>query len=154
MRTPGLAVAALLCASLCADDAHLSPRFRTVYILSMSNALDQHLASRLSSAHVLWVVLDPAGADAVMTDSLDEAFWTWLQRTYPAHGASIGDRPRSSLNDAPPSAPYRGTIFLVDPRKRLVLWSAYEFPKDVTPADMDRAAIRIVNQLKGAFGRK
>ena len=155
MRTLGIAAATLLCASMFGDDAHLSPRFRTVYILSMSNALDQHLASRLSIGHVIWVVLDPAGADAVLTDSLDEAFWTWLQRTYPgANGSAFGDRPGSTLHDTPPSAPYSGTIFLVDPRKRLVLWSAYELPKDVTPADMDRAAIRITNQLKTAFGRR
>jgi hypothetical protein len=155
MRTLGIALATLLCASVFGDEVRLSPRFRTVYILTMSNALDQHLASRLSSGHVLWVVLEPASADAVLTDSLDDAFWTWLQRTYPpANATAIADHPRASLRDVPPSGPYRGTIFLVDPRKRLVLWSAYEFPRDLSPAGLDHAAIRISNQLKGAFARK
>jgi hypothetical protein len=155
MRIPGLILATLLCASMFGEDTHLSPRFRTVFILSMSNSLDQHLASRLSSGRVLWVVLDPSSADAVLTDSLDDAFWTWLQRTYPASGGSTtGDRPRASLHDVPPGGPYRGTIFLVDPRKRLVLWSAYEFPRDLTPVGMDHAATRITNQLKSALGKK
>ena len=154
MKTLGFLLAAWVCATVSAEEVRLSPRFRTVYILSMSNALDQHLASRLSSGRVLWVVLDPASADAVLTDSLDDAFWTWLQRTYPAGGSSIGDRPRTSLHDVPPGGPYRGTLFLVDPRKRLVLWSAYELPKDETPTGLDHAATRISNQLKVAFGRK
>jgi hypothetical protein len=154
MRTLGIILATLLSASMFGDEVRLSPRFRTVYILSMSNALDQHLASRLSSGRVLWVVLDPASADAVLTDSLDDAFWTWMQRTYPASNGSIADRPRSSLHDVPPSGPYHGTIFLVDPRKRLVLWSAYEQPRGVTPSELDRAAVRISNQLRNALGKK
>ena len=103
----------------------------------------------------MWVVLDPSGADAVLTDSLDDAFWLWLQRTYPASGGStIADHPRTSLHDVPPGGPFRGTIFLVDPRKRLVLWSAYDFPRDLSPTGMDRTATRIANQLKLALGKK
>jgi hypothetical protein len=156
MRTPAIALAALLCASMYGDDIRLSPRFRTVYILSMGNALDQNLASRLSSGHILWVVLDPSSADAVLTDSLDDAFWMWLQRTFPPpSNTGIGDRPRASLHDVPPpGGAYRGTVFLVDPRKRLVLWSAYELPRDLSPAGMDRAAMRLTNQLKNAFGKR
>jgi hypothetical protein len=163
MRTPGITLATLFCASiatlLCAsdfaDETHLSPRFRTVYIMAMSNSLDQHLASRLSSGHILWVVLEPSSADAVLTDSLDDAFWTWLQRNYPASNSGDGaDRPRTSRHDVPPGGPFRGTIFLVDPRKRLVLWSAYEFPRDASPSGLDRTATRLTNQLKGALGRK
>ena len=83
MRTAGVVFAALLSVAMFGDEAHPSPRFRTVYILEMADALDQHIASRLSSAGVLWVVLDPANADTVLTDAIDAAFWTWLQRTYP-----------------------------------------------------------------------
>ena len=67
-----------------AADARLSPNFSTVYILEMSNGLDQHLANRLTGERVMWVVLEPKRADAVLTESLDESFWTWLARTYPA----------------------------------------------------------------------
>jgi hypothetical protein len=140
------------------DEALLSPRFRTVYVVSMDNALDQHLATRLTSGRVLWVVLDPASADAVLTDNVDQNFWNWLERTYPgpsgappsASGNNAGAPHRVSNVSAPV---YRGTIFLVDPRRRLVLWSTYELPKNSSPSEMDRSATRITNQLKTAFGR-
>jgi len=156
MRTLAILLATLVCGSVFAeDDAHLSPRFRTVYIMAMSNSLDQHLASRLSIGHILWVVLDPSSADAVLTDSLDDAFWTWLQRNYPASsGTGATDHPRSSLRDNPPGGPFRGTVFLVDPRKRVVLWSAYDYPRDASPSGLDRTALRLTNQLRVALGKK
>jgi hypothetical protein len=134
---------------------NLSPRFQTVYILSMANAMDQHLASRLTSGHVLWVVLQPSSADAVLTDSLGDDFWTWLDRNYPAAGGSAAPEPSvSNVSDYSSPARHRGTIFLVDPRKRLVLWSTYELPKDSSPASLDRSATRICTQLRMAFGKK
>jgi hypothetical protein len=139
------------------DEARLSPRFRTVYLLEMSDALDQHIASRLSNTGVLWVVLDPSNADAVLTDSVNGAFWTWLQRTYPtANGKAVSDGPRESaaLQGAASTSRRRGTVFLVDPRKRLVLWSTYEMPKNASPAELDHAASRITSQLRSAFGKK
>jgi hypothetical protein len=157
MKLLRLIVTALLCASVSGDAARLSPRFRTVYVLKMSNALDQHLANRLSNAGVLWVVLDPASADAVITDSIDAAFFTWLQRTYPtANGGPVAESARSgaAVNDVPPAGEHRGTIFLVDPRKRVVLWSTYELPRNASPLELDRAATRITIQLKSAFGKK
>jgi hypothetical protein len=155
MKTLGIILAAFLAAQMCGDEVRLSPRFRTVYILAMSNALDQHIASRLSSTRVLWVVLDPASADAVLTDSLDDAFWTWMQRAYPlTNVSSTAEHPRASVHDTPPGGPFRGTVFLVDPRQRLVLWSAYEMPRNDTPPELDRAASRITNQLRTAFARK
>src|ERR1700691_907709 len=47
---------------------------RMVYVLPMANGLDQYLAQRLSSDHVMKVVADPKIADVVLTDRLDEAF--------------------------------------------------------------------------------
>jgi len=136
--------------------ARLSPRFQTVYILQMSNAFDQHLASRLTAGRVLWVVLDPRSADAVMTESLDDNFVSWMQRTFPpVAGTTTNDAagsvfPRSGdLHERS-----RGTVFLVDPRKRIVLWSACELRKDTSSAEADRAAIRMANGLKTAFGKK
>jgi len=143
MRTPGAA-----------NQVHLSPRFQTVYIVPMANSLDQHLASRLTSSRVLWVVLQPPAADVVLTDALDDEFWTWLDRNYPlpAAAASGYRGPSYPAGYSPPKR--RGTIFLVDPRTRVVLWSIYELPKDSSPASLDRSAWRITNQLRIAFGRK
>jgi len=138
-----------------ASDTRVSPRFRTVYILQMSNELDQHLASRLTNGRVLSVVLDPAQADAVLTDSIDAAFWKWMQRTYPAEtSTSAAEHASTTVPDVPPPAGHRGTVFLVDPRKRVVLWSTYELAKDMSPAELDRIASRVANQLKSALNRK
>jgi hypothetical protein len=150
-------VTALVCALMLGGQARLSPRFRTVFIMEMSNALDQHLASRLANAGVLWVVLDPASADAVLTDSIDGGFWTWMQRTYPPPngGTSAAEETKTpSVTRDNPGSHHRGTVFLVDPRKRVVLWSTYELPKDASPSELDRAAGRITNQLKAAYARK
>jgi hypothetical protein len=147
---------ALCCAALSGNEVHLSPRFRTVYIREMSDGLDQHLASRLSNAHILWVVLDPASADAILTDSLDETFWTWLQRTYPpakAAPTAEGTRENPVVNVGQPVRK-RGTVFLVDPRQRLVLWSTYDLPKNASPAELDRSANRIAGQLKAILPKK
>jgi len=187
MKTSVIVFTSILCALLHGEDiVRLSPRFQTVYITEMGNGFDQHLASRLTNAHVLWVVLDPKNADAVMTESLDDAFWAWLHRTYgppaagspttpatnpssgsspdagaaatiPASGSSAADDARSSMPRR--VAPYsssgrRGTVFLVDPRRRLVLWSACELPKNSSDAESDRIASHITNQLKVAFGKK
>jgi len=157
MRTAGVVLAALLSVAVFGDEAHPSPRFRTVYILEMADALDQYIASRLSSAGVLWVVLDPASADTVLTDAIDAAFWTWLQRTYPPlKDASAGEVSRTSTikPDVPPAGKPRGTVFLVDPRKKLVLWSTYDLPKNESPAELDHVAIRITVQLKIVFGKR
>jgi hypothetical protein len=156
MKISGCILAAALCVSVLGQQSRLSPsRFRSVYILEMSNSLDQHLASRISSSHVLSVVLDPASADAVLTDTLDAAFWTWMQRTYPPGISEPAEaRGGGPTHDNPPAGGQRGTVFLVDPRRRVVLWSAYDLPKNSSPAGLDRTASRITNQLKVAFGTK
>ena len=45
---------------------------KTVYVLPMSNGLDQYLAAQLTSGSVLQVVTDPHKADAVLTDHLGQ----------------------------------------------------------------------------------
>ena len=122
----------------------------------MANALDQYLASRLTSGRVLWVVLEPPSADAVLTDTVDDAFWSWLARTYPpAAGASTSAANRdTALRRDTPTNPHRGMVFLVDPRSRVVIWSAYQLPKSSAPGEMDHAALLITNQLKAAFAKK
>ena len=153
-RALGVLLVALACGTLTADEFRISPRFRTVYIVSMNNSFDQYLANRLTNAHVLWVVLDPSSADAVLTDSLDENFWNWLSRTYPPE-PGVSDKANTIYRSTSgPTARQRGTIFLVDPRRRLVLWAAYELPRDTSPTQLDRSAERITNQLKVAYGKR
>ena len=157
MKVPAFILGVVLCTCMHGEQARVSPRFRSVYILEMSNSLDQHLASRISSTHVLWVVLDPSSADAVLTDTLDGAFWMWMQKTYPTDSGGPPAQAKeggASAHDTPPAGNQRGTVFLVDPRKRVVLWSAYDLPKNATPAELDHTATRITNQLKLAFGKK
>jgi hypothetical protein len=153
MRLHLIAILALSTVLL-ADNVRISPRFRTVYVTTMANALDQYLASSLTSERVLWVVLEPASADAVFTESLDDAFWTWLAKTYPpAPGASSAKRTDPSGQNAQ-AGTHRGMVFLVDPRTRLVIWSAYKLPKNSSPDEMNHAATQITSQLKAAFGKK
>jgi hypothetical protein len=144
-----LLLTSVFCSLLLSNTALLSPRFQTVYITQMVNEMDQHLASRLTSSRTLWVVLDPASADAILTDSLDDSFWNWLAQTYPAPAAA-SSRAAAARSGAQATR-HRGTIFLVDPRSRLVLWSAYDLPKNGTPAELDRAATRLTSQLRAAF---
>jgi hypothetical protein len=149
------AFAALLCTLAASGQALLSPRFKTVYILSMSNSMDEYLASRLTSSRVLWVVHQASSADTVLTDTLNENFWTWLERSYgpagatPADAADMGYNRGSSLLNR-----HSGTIFLVDPRRKVVLWSNFALPKNSSPDELDRTAARIANQLKSAFVSK
>ena len=159
--------ALLLCAPLVAVDGKLSPRFRTVYILEMANGLDQHLSNRLTSGRVMWVVLEPTSADAVFTESLDDAFWSWLSRTYPRTGGAAAKtagangtetdlaapEDRGPRVDKPAGVNFKrmGMVFLVDPRTRVVLWSAWENPKNPSAVELGHSAERIANQLKAAF---
>jgi hypothetical protein len=140
-----------------AADARLSPKFNTVYILEMSNGLDQHLANRLTGERVLWVVLEPLRADAILTESLDQPFWTWLARTYPSPpGASAppGGHGSPARRDPLSNSRQPGMVFLVDPRAKVVLWSAWERPRGPSPDELEHSAERITNHLKAAFGKK
>src|SRR5580704_2970029 len=42
----------------------------------------------------------------------------------------------------------RGNIFIVDRQSRNVLWSIYERPKDMSPAELSKTAEKVVKQLK------
>jgi hypothetical protein len=134
----------------------LSPRYRTVYIVPMAHALNEHLASHITSDRLMWVVLEPANADTVLTDTLDENFWTWLGRNYPAptaNGNSAANHGTAFRGAESASLKRDGTVFLVDPRSRLVMWSTYSLPKNTSPDELDRTAVRIAKVLKSAFGK-
>ncbi len=149
------ALTVLLCALPASGQTLLSPRFKTVYIVSMPNSMDQYLASRLTSSRVLWVVHQPSSADTVLTDTLNENFWSWLERSLSFAGsASVDAADMGSNRSSSAFNPHSGTIFLVDPRRKVVLWSRYALPKNSSPGELDRTAARIANQLKSAFGNK
>jgi hypothetical protein len=158
MKIPrAVLVIALLCSAVSGRDFHLQLKTRRVYIVSMANGLDRHLASRLTSSGVVSVVLDPKNADAVLTDRVDESFWAWSNAHYrPANGAQI-----AALSDYDPSryerpriGGYRGTVFLVDPRAGTVLWSIYEPTPNMSANALDQAAVHVAVGLKKSLNAK
>jgi hypothetical protein len=144
-----ISLAALLCSALSGQQFRLQVKTRTVYIVPMANGLDRYLASRLTSSGTVWVVLDPASADAIVTDRVDDAFWSWSNENYKAsHKGPIppfvddhsqSDR-QKSLNS--------GTVFLVDPRTSVVLWSVYQPAPNASPNALDQTADRVALSLK------
>lgn len=141
------------CAAMSGDDFRELSKVHTVYIVGMSNGLDQFLASRLTSSDVLWVVLDPAKADAVLTDKLDEAFWGWLTSRFPAK-ESAGKDDLRARSVSHPAGTIRGTVFLIDPKSSLVLWSTYDQVNSASPPELDQAASRITSRLKIGLHKK
>ena len=77
-------VLAVVSACLLGSAVHPAlPEVRTVYLLSMSNGLDQYLANRLTQTGRFEVVTDPAKADAIFTDRLGTAFEEKWKELYP-----------------------------------------------------------------------
>lgn len=168
------AIALLACLHLAAA-AELTGG-RTVYVLPMSHSLDQFIANRLTRMHVYQVVIDPAKADAVITDQVGEALENRLNDLYPppedkqaseakekkekeeaSQKSAVAGRLSilgETMNraDRPGSMSLagrgRGTIFLVDVKTRGVLWSVFDKPKNSSPRELDHTAGRIVHRLK------
>jgi len=142
---------ALLCLTVSAGELQQRLKTRTVYIVPMANGLNSHIASRLTSSGVVWVVLEPESAEAVLTDRVDEAFWAWSTMHYKAAGKNSN----VALRDDDPlrfehlsRGPYRGTLFLVDPRNGLVLWSMYVPTPNTASNALDLAAAHVAASLK------
>jgi hypothetical protein len=158
MKLPATFLAvALLCSTMSAADFQLQLKTRTVYIVPMANGLNSHIASRLTSSGVVWVVLEPGSAEAVLTDRVDDAFWGWSTLHYKAAGKTSN----TALHDDDPyrfehssTGPYRGTLFLVDPRNGLILWSMYEPTPNTTSNALDLAATHIAASLKKSLTTK
>ncbi len=143
-------------------------KVHTVYLLSMSNSMDQYLANRLTSEGILQVVTDPEKADAVLTDRLGLGFEERLKELYPPPAPpkppaedkdKEKDKKKNDLNSALNSGeatthpvlgsrPARGNFFLVDRRTKQVIWSIYSPPKDTSPHQLSNTATRVVEQLK------
>jgi len=158
MRTLStLFLASLLSCSLLAADFRELSRVHTVYIMAMTNGLDQFIANRFTNSGVIWVVLDPARADAILTEKLDEEFWKWLNSRYPL--ASKAPQPEAGndfrhKNVTGPIGAVRGTVFLVDPKTRLVLWSSYAQATRASADELDQLAARITKNLTTNFRKK
>jgi hypothetical protein len=146
-----LFLAATLAMPMAVSAAGLSDA-KTVYLMPMSNGLDQYLAVQLTTGAVLQVVIDPQRADAVLTDHLGESFEQSLAELYNTKPQTTdtdkadeggGTFARSGMQ----GQRGRGNVFLVNPKTHDVLWSFYEFPKDKTPGGMKRTAGRIAAKL-------
>jgi hypothetical protein len=126
--------------------------YKTVYILPMSNGLDQFLAIKLTTGLVMQVVTDPQKADAIFTDRIGTTFEEKLDEIYgrhPKNAAADG----ASDSSKPPMQPLsrgKGAIFLVDPKTRTVIWSAYEHARNSTPDEMNHMAEKIATRLERA----
>jgi hypothetical protein len=166
---------ALFCAmSLWAADPAVR-EVKAVYLLSMTNGLDQYLASQLTKAGVVQVVTDPLKADAVLTDRVGEGFERKLADLYAPKPAPKPEAPPEedknkkkkaeakalSLADAKENESVlaarvgsnswgrgRGNLFLVQRATGHVIWSTMARPKDTTPQNLAKLAGRIADQLK------
>ncbi len=152
MRHLLLAVATLT-ASIAVSAAGLAD-IKTVYLLPMSNGLDQYIAQQLTAEAVLQVVTDPQKADAVFTDHLGESFEQTLGDLYQTKPKADDKSAKAAEDQGAPAARSgmqgkrgRGTIFLVNRRTHDVLWSLYELPKDYRPDTLRHSAAKITAQL-------
>lgn len=125
--------------------------YKTVYLLPMTNGLDQFLAIKLTTDVVMQVVTDPQKADAILTNQIGEAFEQKLNDLY-------GPKPKASDDkDKDDNTPHRiaasitrgkGAVFLVDRKSRAVVWSDYQKPKNSSPDEMNRVAEKIAQKLE------
>ncbi len=148
-----LLAAAVLAISTSAPAAGLDD-VKNVYVLPMSNGLDQYLAAQLTSGSVLQVVTDPHKADAVLTDHLGQSFEETLADLYgnkPAPSDKAADKTEDTgatyARSGMQGQRGRGNVFLVNRKTHDVLWSFYESPGDKTPNGMRRTASKISAKL-------
>ena len=155
----------LLALTAVAEPARVHPglgEIKTVYLLSMTNGLDQYLANRLTKTGRLEVVTDPANADAVFTDRLGPAFeqrWAELFPPPPAPTPAADAAKKTGTSDNPvdfstPSPARissfgrsRGNVFLVSRKTGSVVWSHYRLPSNSRPGSLDKLADSIVDRL-------
>ena len=145
--------AAVLAISMSALAAGLDD-VKTVYVLPMSNGLDQYLAAQLTSGSVMQVVTDPHKADAVLTDHLGQSFEETLADLYsnkPAPSDKAADKTEDTgatfARSGMQGQRGRGNVFLVNRKTHDVLWSFYESPGDRTPNGLRRTASKISAKL-------
>lgn len=141
-------LAVLLTAGVSLLAADLSA-VKTVYVLRMSNSLDQYLALRLAHDGALRVVTDPQKADAIFTDRIGENFEQEMKNLYAppakANGKLGEDEPPRAVMQ--PLSHGSGSVFLVDRASREVLWTTYIKPKGRSADEMNHLAGKIVEEL-------
>jgi len=134
------------------------PGVRLVYVMPMSQGMDQFLANRLAGEHVFQVVSDPKLADAVLTDRIGAALNSSLDEIAPIAKPAAEDKDKDKdakaamnrLDNPALKSTFgrgKGTFFLVNAKSREVLWSTFEVPKDSAAEQLDRTASDIVNRL-------
>jgi hypothetical protein len=146
------------------------PEVKRVYLLPMSNGLDQYLANRLTKIGRFEVVTNPDQADAVFTDRIGTAFEEKWKELYPppppppkpvdANATKDKEKDKGNQETAEPlettAAPAvrissftrgRGNVFLVSRKTGAVIWSHYAVPRDSRSQSVDDAADQIVDRL-------
>lgn len=167
MRLGAVIIASLCPAALCIAAPPDLAQIHTVYVMQMANGFDQYLVNWLAREGTFQVVTDPKKADAVFTDHLGESFEQTLTDWYAAPPPpKAAERTAEKQSDTatsetektemPAAAPLRsssfrrskGTLFLVSPQSRAVVWSTFERPKRTSPEELNRTAERIVKRIQ------
>lgn len=154
-----VASVAVACLAMASNNPQLDA-VHTVYLLRMTNSLDQYLANRLTSTGVFQVVTDPQKADAIFTDAIGEGFESQMDTLYPPPNKKVvkdtdtGDSFADSGQRFGSSPKGRGTVFLVDRHTRNVIWSVYAPIRGSRPDDTERRADAITKKLLSALKPK
>ena len=131
---------------------------KTVYLLPMSGGLDQYLAVRLAANGAFQVSTDAALADAFFTDRIGSNFEKILEdlnnpKKPTANSSKISKDSSEDDSDAfskptmQPLSRGKGSLFLVDRKTHVVLWSMYAKPKSSQADDMNALASQITSQI-------
>jgi hypothetical protein len=148
---------------------------KAVYLLPMTNGLDQYLANELTRSGVVQVVTDPLKADAVITDRVGEAFEKKLADLYAPKPAPKVEAPEEEEKDKDKKKKAqtrtigdmkenesvtaarvgnsswgrgRGNIFLVQRATGNVIWSTTGRPKDSSAESVSKTAVKVAGALK------
>lgn len=128
---------------------------KTVYLLPMSNRLDQYLAIALTQDAVMQVVTDPAKADAVLTDHLGADFEEKMNSLYGAKkGADDKAEQTQTFARVGTGGHAKGAAFLVNRKTGEVVWSSYMALKNSSPKALKRATSRLSQELGKALNSK
>lgn len=139
---------------------------KSVYLLPMTNGMDQYLANRLREGQVVAVTTDPQQADAILTDSIGPAFERKMNELFPPPAPEKAkddeeDQKKDDIKEAG-GAPQRvssfrkgrGVVFLVDRKSRQVVWSTHTRPKNASVQELNRTAGRMSDDLKKEYSTK
>ena len=153
-----------------ASQAELSS-VRNIYILPMGSGFDQYMANQLTMLGVFQVVTDPEKADALMTDQIGAKFERQMEELYPPPPpppppveedtesedgeAELEPEPEEAEIQKPPISTFsrgKGNIFIVRRESRAVVWSMYYRPKDTSSDELNKAASKVVIEIRTAMG--